>query len=364
MRSNLTTLDPRTRSLWRGLPSYRARALAFASCVFWVIWGVCASDYLSMPSSNSSLLAMSTLAAQDSGDSGQHKVGSELPRPIDSPDAIHQRATQLMLNALRQCVWGPPVRSRVSQSIKLFDRHLTGYGQYAQAGQGTGKLKMSIRFAAGDQLNSFDQISDGIVIYTYHLIGEVSERSRVDLGRVRERLGDVTQAHTEDPIIAMYLGIGGQAELLRKLCQQYTWVDVRPDKIGDINVWWLTGELSTTPPTMRAFAEIDMLLTMGNRSGLLPQTVRVAIGRGEPMPLWLYRVAQTRLKPMQSVGDASPLEAVIDFSEPQRVEHMPAEMFHDEKAESSSVPPTDETGKYLPPSLVTAQHQPALNQLR
>lgn len=305
-----------------------------------------------------------TAILHNSTASGQRPAGSGKPSTVEVTTANQERATLLVLNALRQSVWGPPVSCRIGQSIKLFGRQLTGFGQYAHAGQGSGKMKMSIRFAAGDQLNSFHQVSDGRLIYTYHLIGETSERSRVNLERVRDCLGIVTHAHLEDPIIAMYLAIGGQPEVLRKLCQQYRWIEVQPGKIDDANVWWLTGELASAPASTRALAEIDTLLLKSNISGLMPQHVRIALGRGDPMPLWLYRVEQSCSKPMLSVGDSYPLVAVMEFSEPQIVTNMPIEMFQDENAESNVVPLNDETNKYLPPTPVTAQRMPILNRLR
>jgi hypothetical protein len=260
-----------------------------------------------------------------------------------------------MHNALRQAVWGPAMTCKIRQRLTLLDNQLVGVGKYAHAGQGSGKLKMHVRLVAGDQINTLVQVSDGILVNSTQHIGDVAQRSRIDLNRIREYLGPITTASLEDPVIAMYLAVGGQAELLRKLAQQYKWTHVQSGKLGEIDVWWLSGEVATEPPAVRAFAEVDQLLFVPNNSGLLPAKVRIALGRGEPYPLWLYQVEQAREDSLMGIKSKSRLSMLLEFTEPLLVEQLPAELFHTQSSNETIV---EETRRYLPPAPAIANTLP------
>lgn len=284
--------------------------------------------------------------------SGQSPLTSDpsarpLPPPIPAKPSPQETATLLIHNALRQAVWGPAVVCKVRQRITLLDKQLLGTGKYAHAGQGSGQLKMHVRLAAGDQVNTLVQVSDGRVLYTTENIGNVSQRSRIDLNRVREYLGPLTSASLEDPVIAMYLAVGGQAELLRKLAQQYKWTNVQAGKLGEVEVWWLSGELAAEPPVVRALAEVDQILFLPNNSGLLPTSVRIALGKRGPLPLWLYQVEQARDKSLQNIKGDTALSMLLEFTEPTVVEQLPAELF---QSQSSTETIVEETRRYLPPA--------------
>ena len=291
------------------------------------------------------------------------ELANSLPEsaPVQAPLSVNERAGQLMLNALLQAVWGDGRRCHVKQRIVLFDRELVGFGQYAHAGGGSGKLKMSLRFAAGDQLNSFQQVSDGKLLQTTSIMGDKIDRRRVDIGKVHEHM-PISEVYYEDPVITMYLAIGGQGEILRKLCQQYRWFDIQTDRLGEDDVWLLKGELVTEPPKTRALAQIDSKLYEPNVSGLLPQYVRVALGRAHPNQLWLFRVEQWKAKPMTIVGDPHPLSAVIEFIQPEIDRQLPPAMFEDAGFASSTDPIEDETEKYTPPHQATATIAPQTTQ--
>ncbi len=268
------------------------------------------------------------------------------PQPIPARPSAHETATLLIHAALRQAVWGKPVACKIRQRITLLDKQLVGSGVYAHAGQGSGQLKMQVRMVAGNQINSLDQISDGRVMSTQESIGTVSQRSRINLTRIREFLGPITSASLEDPVIAMYLAVGGQAELLRKLAQQYTWTHVQSGKLGETEVWWLTGELASEPPPVRAFAEIDQLLFSPNNSGLLPSTVRIALAKRDPLPYWLCQVEQARDESVDGAKSPTKLSFLLEFIEPQVLEQMSNDVFQSQPGSDTIV---DETRRYLPP---------------
>ena len=209
---------------------------------------------------------------------------------------------------------------------------------------------MSLQLPAGDQMNSLLQVSDGELLYTQESIGGASQRTRVDLGKVRERLV-ITTDSLNDPLIAMYLAIGGQAEVLRKLCQQYRWTQVEEGKIGDQPVWRLTGQLNYDPATKRAAAEIDRRLLIENQSALLPTTAVVSIGRQDgPIPFWLYQINQLRSpESVTAIGYKAHLSISTEWANPIPLtpQQLTADLFESKSTNDHFV---EETRLYLPPA--------------
>jgi hypothetical protein len=272
--------------------------------------------------------------------------------PIPARPSPQETATLLIHTALRQAVWGPSVTCKIRQRISLLDKQLVGSGVYTHAGKGSCQLKMHVRMVAGDQINSLIQVSDGRVMSTQENIGPIAQRSRINLNRIMESLGPVTSASLEDPVIAMYLAVGGQAELLRKLAQQYKWTQVQSGRLGEIEVWWISGELTTEPSTVRALAEVDQLLLRPSRSGLIPSTVRIALAKKGPIPYWLYQVEQARDESLSSIKSPTRLSMLLEFTEPNVVDQLPAELFQSQSGGETII---DETRRYLPPGPVTAR---------
>ncbi len=275
-----------------------------------------------------------------------------MPAPIPATPPAHETGTLLMLNALRQAVWGPSVTCKIRQRTSLLDKQLVSIGTYAHAGQGSGQLKMHVRLATDERINTLIQVSDGRVMYWAEHVGDDSKRSRVDLYRIREYLGPITTASLEDPVIAMYLAVGGQAEVLRKLVQQYTWTHIQAGRLDEIDVWWLSGELAAEPPPVRALAEVDQLLYAPSKSGLLPTKVRIALGKGDPFPLWLYQVEQAREESLTGIQSGTRLSMLLEFTEPKIVKELPPEMFQSIASNDTII---EETRRYLPPAPAVAR---------
>lgn len=269
------------------------------------------------------------------------------PSPIPATPSAHETGSLLIHNALRQAVWGPARSCKIRQRTTLLDKQLISYGSYMHAGQGSGQLKMHVRLATEKRINTLLQVSDGRVMYSTQHIGNTLQRSRVDLNRIREYLGPISTASLEDPVIAMYLAVGGQAELLRNLSQQYRWTHVQAAELGNVDVWLLSGELATEPPAIRAAAEVDQLLFQPNDSKLLPTKVRVALGKGEPFPLWLYQVEQAREECLVGIKSNTRLSMLLEFTEPRALTNVTPEMFQSDASEETIV---EETRRYLPPA--------------
>ncbi len=265
--------------------------------------------------------------------------------PIRTHELPPEVAFSILHRALHEAVWGPPVRCQIHQEISLNSQRMIGTGDYFRGGQG--RLVMRLKLAAGNHLNNLLQVSDGDLLYTEQEVAGEKMISRVDLGRVRERL-TITTDTLNDPTIALYLAIGGQAELLRRLCQQYQWVQVSAGELGGVPVWRLRGKLTSQSAAVCIQAPIDVQEEV--RYPTRPSEVLIAIGREDaPVPFWLYEVQQRRTKEeTASVSYAADLSMKIGFENPMPPSgaDLSLDLFQFRLGDEHF---TDETSRYLPP---------------
>ena len=297
-------------------------------------------------------IACGNFAAGQQVPEGANQTSPTLLQPIPAAPATNEIAGQILNRALLESVWGKPAYCDVRQSVRLFDKKVSSFGKYVRGGQGSGRLRMSLQLPAGDLMNSLLQVSDGELLTTVTSVGSNSTRTLVDLGKIRERLTITTQS-LRDPVVAMYLAIGGQAEVLRKLTQQYEWSKVSEGLLGEERVWWLTGSVQPQPPSQHAEAEIDAKLFAESRAGFLPQNAVIAIGHTDAsVPFWLYQVEQWRdLDNRITNGTSSDLHITTEWASPSYL--TPAQLLPDlfkaQPAESVMQETREETKLYLPP---------------
>ena len=280
------------------------------------------------------------------------KASDSNGKTLPSAQSPNEMASIILHWALHEAVWGPPAACNVRQQIEIFGHRLNGFGKYVRGGQGSGKLKLILQFPAGDSMNSLFQVSDGQRFHSVEDIGGKRKRTVVDLDKIRKRLGFLTNDSLNDPVIAMYLAIGGQAEAIRKICQQYEWYDVHIGKRENREVWILSGKLSKQPPAIRAVAKTDQALFAV--TGLTPTDIRVVIAKTknseEDLPFWLYRVEQRRTEQNSDSG----LQLVTEWVQPTRPPEsaLGAEFF---QAQPNNEPIFEETEDYLPPPMNIAK---------
>jgi hypothetical protein len=275
--------------------------------------------------------------------------------PIPASHSPSEVANHILQQSLLQSVWGPPVHCVVRQSVQVFGKQTSGVGDFVRAGQGSGKLKFHLRMPAGKQLNSLLQVSDGQRLLAIESIGEHKRRTEVDLGKVRPRLV-LTNESLRDPVVAMYLAIGGQAESLRKIYQQYEWTSVRDGRLGETDVWYVSGRVTQQPPLRHALAEVDLRLRDVNSSGLLPTKIQLIIGReNAAIPFWLYQVDQVRSEnELEPTGRRTSMRITTEWAEPVVLDpqRLTSELF---EPPYSNEPLFDQTDRYLPPTSQVAK---------
>lgn len=308
---------------------------------------------------------LATLLGLWLGCSGQHLLAQsepstpKVPAPIPSQRSPADFAMRVMHLALHEAVWGQPAFCTVRQQIEVYKHNISGFGKFVRMGKGSGKLKLSLQFPAGDSMNSLLQISDGQRLHTIEDIGGIRRRTIVDLDKVRQRL-IINNTSILDPTVSMYLAIGGQAEAIRKLCQQYEWNEIRQGQHESVDVWMLGGQLASVPPQVRAHAPTDSALQSPNQSGLLPTKVRVIVGKateGAVFPYWLYQVEQFRSEEeVTQLNHRSNLHLITEWAGPQPLTQSVGPEFFE--ATSNNEPFYEETEQYLPPPLNIAQVPP------
>ncbi len=182
---------------------------------------------------------------------------------------------QLVLQAVHRAVWGPSFSCRIRQESIASDHRLHAEGQYWQIGQGTGQLKMMLAFKPdnSDATTNWLQVSDGRLLWTS--IGGGEPPRRVYLDRVRQSLGSMVRDPNRHPEAALYMAIGGHAEMLRCLYFRYRWnrIVAGTDEHGR-NVWQLFGVLRTEMPRPNSVTKVDNLLVVPTPVPEVPTDVR------------------------------------------------------------------------------------------
>jgi hypothetical protein len=293
----------------------------------------------------------------------QGSSSEQIPQPVAVPANLTARdlsardiATQILHRTLLESVWGEPAHCTIRQSIQMFDKKRSSFGNYVRSGKGLGKLRLTLQVPAGDQMNSVLQISDGELLTTYESIGSQSMMTQIDLGKVHERLV-INKETLQDPVIAMYLAIGGQAEELRRICQKYEWSKVTEGQLGDQKVWWIRGNVTAQPPQKHAKALVDVRLFEQPYDTEIPPNIKLAIGHTDSVfPFWLYQVEKW------NDGDSqgrNKLYVLTEWDNPARL--LPGQVTPDLfrlSADQSLNEIREETKLYLPPPPVNVATRP------
>ncbi|MCU0707738.1 MAG: hypothetical protein MUF23_05555 [Pirellula sp.] len=258
----------------------------------------------------------------------------------------------LLLAAIRQAVWGPPVSCKVQQSTKAFGQQSIMVGDFKSMGQGTGRFRYSVRVAVGE--TSFDllQISDGELMWTQ--CGNSEAPRRVNLRQVRESVSYAMQVSDSRPEVNLVLAVGGQADLLRALYQRYNWYKAVGGKLAGVDVWQLVGRVRTEPPKLAGSAPIDEENSVtGDATRNTPTEVRLTLSRSANLPYFPYMIEYfDRGKDAQGQASGLTLVTRIEFTDANT-----NVLFQDQdfqyRISDSTDQYVDETKRYLPKTPIT-----------
>lgn len=357
---------------------WRLKLVVFAGCA---VWGVGQFSSRSLSQEARTLPSSSTVQTQApsfpqesipaslqnnsiplSADPGGQSTPTGPAQPIPAIPAPRDIGMRILHRTLLESVWGPPTMCDVRQSIQIVDKKRSSFGKYVRSGKGLGRMRMTLQVPAADQMNSLLQVSDGELLTTFESIGTHAMMTQIDLGKVRERLS-ITNETLQDPVVAMYLAIGGQAEVLRKICQKYDWTKVTEAQLGDQKVWWIRGISTADPVGPVAKATVDIRLFDQVAPMAIWPNVKLAIGHVDSKhPFWLYQLETW------SDGDADGRGKAYVMTEwDAPVQLKPQQLTQDlfQLSTDKSVSEVrDETKLYLPPTSNNVATQPMQDSRR
>lgn len=221
----------------------------------------------------------------------------------------------IVLQAIRQSVWGPPLACKVYQRSLAYDQQVITSGEYKSSGLGTGQFRYSARVSSGKTTLDRIEVSDGRLMFMQ--VGVEESPRRVNLDQVRQMIGNAIHQANERPEINFYLAVGGQPELLRNLYHRYFWYKAETRQIHGVDVWVLVGRLRTDAPKPAGNATIDAQ----NMSPVPPGTshpteVQLTLGRSAAAPYFPYLVEYfKRTKRTDGQPDAIERLSVLEHTE-------------------------------------------------
>lgn len=260
---------------------------------------------------------------------------------------------QLVINAIHQSVWGPPISYKVHQSTHAYDQDVVVSGEYRSVGGGTGQFRYTARISSGETTIDTIQVSDGRLMYTQ--IGSKESPKRVIVDQVRQALGNAIHQASERPEISIYLAIGGQPELLRNLYHRYRWYKAVARKVNGIDVWQLVGKLRTEAPKLAGNAPLDnQAVSPPPANSSLPTEAILTLGRSASLPYFPYQIDYLR-RIKGADGKPSSLELVssIVHSEPSPATLSEKDFFFKDQDIVGSI--DNDTATYLPTSPIAGQ---------
>ena len=325
------------------------KVLVVAACAVWAVglWSrVSRSQDFKSASANANGSPSSTSNSEPLG--ATLDLSTDRPQmPIPASPPAREIGTEILHRTLLDSVWGAPTLCEVRQSIQFADKKRSSFGKYVRGGKGLGKMRMTLQIPAGDQMNSLLQVSDGDLLTTMVSVGDQRTMTQIDLVKVRERLPITTETF-QHPVVAMYLAFGGQAEVLRTMCQKYDWTKVTEGQLGNRKVWWIRGIATAQPIGFKAEALVDQRLFQQPYDVDIPPNVKLAIGHRESdSPYWLYQVETWNDGDAKGRGKAYVL---TEWDSPIRLsaQQMTPDLFQLGTDHSAS-DVREETKLYLPP---------------
>lgn len=221
--------------------------------------------------------------------------GNSFPANVQTSDStvVTIDPNQLVLRAVHQAVFGPPIACKVRQESRAFNQQVAVSGEYKASGGGTGQFRYNARVSSGETTVDTIQVSDGRLMYTQVGIDEPPRRVIID--QVRQSLGGALNHANDHPDVSMHLAIGGHPELLRNLYHRYLWYKVKGGNLGGVDVWQLVGKLRTERPKVSGTSELDTKsLEPPPPESKLPEIVRLTLGRSTSMAYFPYMVEYYR----------------------------------------------------------------------
>lgn len=270
----------------------------------------------------------------------------------ESPEQL-KRIAGIVHLALIESVFGDPIHCEVQTSIEQSGRLMSGVGSYVRGGKGEGRMRHSVRMGAAKRLYTFLQVCDGQRLISIEDIGERKLHAEIDCEQVRSRvLPSLARSKDSlyDPVNSIHLALGGQAEVLRGLCQRYEWYSVTQRQLDGVPVWVIQGRLAKLPPEEHGKAAVDLELFQIEAESA-PSFAEAVISTDKAeIPFWLHKLTLRRPLAQQGESKFRSFKSVTQWIAPRPLtpDQIDAHLFQLPSAGIREY--VDETARYLPPA--------------
>ena len=279
------------------------------------------------------------------------------------------QAVALLDQVIGRLANGPAFEAEVRQRVWTAGHNMIGYGNYGQAGNGSGRFYMEITMHDGIGEHTLQQISDGRLAWTRTQIGDNVQLRRVAVGWLEEgvrasggKVGNRPGQHSQTSQQfrnSPRLVIGGFTEMLDRLRDDYV-LRIGTSRLGKRSVYVISGVITETKR-----AEI-MKLSGDSWPELYPTRVNVAVavandpesgfGKGLPLRIGFWSDPAGRGAEQLDEADGQSdrpsttthggrIISLVEIFSPKQIQPPAAERFRFENTDQS-IDIIDETSRY------------------
>ena len=204
-------------------------------------------------------------------------------RPTPSP--AEGRGQKIVQQTVQSLLKIRALSAELRQRIDMFDQQLVGIGTYKQmmvADLSLVRMEMNIPVSA-DETERWLQISDGRSLWTRRTGPQTKSLEVINLTRVQQVM-ESQETFAVDKVAASWMVLGGLPKLVDSLAKNFEFSSPVGKRIQDVPIWEVTGRWKK-----------DVLKRMRGKATKplpphVPDQVRLVLGRGEPLPLFPYRI--------------------------------------------------------------------------
>jgi hypothetical protein len=206
---------------------------------------------------------------------------------------------RLIQRAAENLAQQPALAARLRQRAQVLGQHLVGSGTYQQLRIDQQiRIRLELRLQASERKTTLLQINDGATLWTRRDEGEKTSVGYVDLRRVHEAISQANAiGNRSGPGDA--LAFGGLPELLRRLNENFAFVEPVAGKFASVPVWivrghWKPDQLASYLPDGKMDGDPMSDAPWDRLPAHLPHSVELCLGRDDFLPLFPYRIEYSR----------------------------------------------------------------------
>jgi hypothetical protein len=198
------------------------------------------------------------------------------------------QAEQLLAKAIAAVDQPQALSAKVRNQAELFDRRLSGTGQYLQQGPpAERRTRFEMKCQVADATTTLIEICDGRYFWTYRDLPDGRSLNRIDMFRVRTAFEQAGRPPSLPPAM---LAVGGLPKLLGDMQHCFRFERINPGKVGETAVWmidgtWRSAALAIAAPDLKGAIESGRAIDYGKLPQHLPERMVICLGQQDLMPL-------------------------------------------------------------------------------